>query len=68
MCGSYDRAANSRWRKHLGPTSTKTGNATSTGRFAGATGYYFLNVTLMPDGNGGFIGPGQITGRICYAK
>jgi len=54
--------------QRIGPTSTKTGNATSTGRFAGATGYYFLNGPGTPDGNGGFIGQGQITGRICYDK
>ena len=54
--------------QRIGPTSTKTGNATSTGRFAGATGYYFLNLTAVPDDNGGLIGQGQITGRICYDK
>lgn len=52
--------------QRIGTTSAKTGNAVSTGRFAGATGYYFLSGVGTPDGKGGFIGPGQITGQICY--
>jgi hypothetical protein len=51
----------------IGPTSAKTDNAASTGRFAGATGFYFINGFGTPNGAGGFIGQAQITGQICYA-
>jgi hypothetical protein len=53
--------------QRIGPTSAKTGSATSTGRFAGATGYYFLTAVATPANGGAFTGPGEITGRICYS-
>jgi len=55
--------------QRIGPTSAKTGKAVSTGRFAGATGYYFMVGTgaRTPDANGNTHSQGQISGRICYA-
>jgi hypothetical protein len=48
----------------IGPTSAKTGNTISTGRFAGATGFYFLTGPDAPDAAGN--SHGDITGQICY--
>ena len=48
----------------IGPTSAKTGHATSTGRFAGATGFYFINGTTVADAAGN--SHAEITGQICY--
>jgi hypothetical protein len=53
--------------QRIGTTSAKTGNAGSTGRFAGATGYYFISGPGSPDGKGGFLGQALISGRICYS-
>ena len=36
----------------IGPTSANTGNATSTGRFVGATGFYFITGASPPDAAG----------------
>jgi hypothetical protein len=51
----------------FGPTSAKTGNATSTGRFAGATGFYFMSGVAAPAPDGSFTGQGQLIGQVCYA-
>jgi hypothetical protein len=48
----------------IGPTSAKTGNATSTGRFAGAAGFYFITGAGAPDAAGN--ARAEITGQICY--
>jgi hypothetical protein len=48
----------------IGPTSAKTGSVVSTGRFAGATGFYFLTGASAPDAAGNV--RGEISGQICY--
>ena len=48
----------------IGPTSAKTGNATSTGRFAGASGVYFITGLGAPDAAGN--ARTEISGQICY--
>ena len=48
----------------VGTTSAQTGNATSTGKFAGATGFYFITGSGAPDAAGKV--RAEITGQICY--
>jgi hypothetical protein len=48
----------------IGPTSATTGHATSTGRFAGATGLYFLTGAGGPDAADN--ARAEITGQVCH--
>jgi len=48
----------------IGATSAKTGNVTSTGIFAGATGFYFITGAGALDAAGNY--RAEITGEICY--